>query len=1053
MAHPHPMVRWWLFFVLAPLLAGMFWLGERRVAIETDITSSIPGRDPVLADARFILQHHPALDRIAIDISLAGDGEPDPERLVDAAEQCAARLRASGLFDEVGTGRAGNALAGLLDTVTGQLPVLFTAEELAAQVQPLLEPAVLRGALEQRRAELLQLDGVGQAEAMARDPLGLRLLVLGRLQHLLAGGGSAARIYRNHLLSPDGRHLLLLANPKGSGSDTAFARELADLFENIARELAAPPAAGGRGAAAAGPQIELAVAGGFRAALDNEQIIRHDTEWLLLLATIGIALLFLACFPRPLLGLLAMLPALAGVAAGLLVYSLLFDRISALALGFGGALVSITVDQGAAYLLFLDRTRATTGREAAREIRWPGLFSTLTNASAFLALHFSGYPLLEQLGVFAALALVFSFAFVHLVFPLIFPRLPPARRTARLPLERLLSRVAVGRGWTGPVAVGGLGLLLLGWAIHPRFSADLNAMNTVRPATLAAEEQVKRIWGDVLGRVYLLQHAATLPELLRGNDGLARFLDGQRRAGNLATAFTPSMLLPGSARAEENQAAWRSFWTPVRSQALAAALAREGAALGFADDAFSPFLAATAGTDEAPLQLAALPTELHGMLGIARARTGTGWVWLGPVVPGPGYRAADFAAQAEAQGYRVFDPRLFAERLAGHLSSAFLRMLLIIGAAVVVLLALLFFDLRLVLLALAPLVFALVATLGTLALLGHPIDIPGLMLAIIVLGLGIDASLFFLRSYQTLQGESHESHGPMRLAIFLTAASMLVGMATLALADHAVLRSCGITGTVATLYLILGAFALLPPFLRRIYPPAGEGRPWESLPVADARAAAVRRYRFLDPYVRFFAWFKLRLDPMFQPRPAPRLAELVGPARTLLDVGCGWGVPGTWLLARLPGAKLVACEPDEERARVARRVFGERGSVTQAGAPALPELDRPVDAALLLDVVHHLPDEALAATLAGLHRRLAPGGRLVLRATVPSAKRLPWERWLEKLRSRLRPGRPGELHFRPVPALAGMLAAAGFAVERIEPTAPGREETWFVGKPCGVQQR
>ena len=60
-------------------------------------------------------------------------------------------------------------------------------------------------------------------------------------------------------------------------------------------------------------------------------------------------------------------------------------------------------------------------------------------------------------------------------------------------------------------------------------------------------------------------------------------------------------------------------------------------------------------------------------------------------------------------------------------------MLLIIGTAVIVLLGLLLMNWKRVALALLPLVFSRVSTLGTLKLIGHPIDIPGLLLAVVAI--------------------------------------------------------------------------------------------------------------------------------------------------------------------------------------------------------------------------------------------------------------------------------------------------------------------------------
>ena len=63
-------------------------------------------------------------------------------------------------------------------------------------------------------------------------------------------------------------------------------------------------------------------------------------------------------------------------------------------LGFGASLVSITVDQGIAYLLYPDRPREVTGREAGHEIWSAGLFAIGHHTGGVPRPDLSGYPLL-----------------------------------------------------------------------------------------------------------------------------------------------------------------------------------------------------------------------------------------------------------------------------------------------------------------------------------------------------------------------------------------------------------------------------------------------------------------------------------------------------------------------------------------------------------------------------------------------------------------------------------------------------------------------------------
>ena len=94
-------------------------------------------------------------------------------------------------------------------------------------------------------------------------------------------------------------------------------------------------------------------------------------------------------------------------------FSLFHKSISIMVIGFGGAIISLTVDQGIAYLLFLDRPYATSGKMASEEVWAMGLLAVLTTLGAYGALCFSGFPVFEQLGQFTMWGLgMVSFLFM-----------------------------------------------------------------------------------------------------------------------------------------------------------------------------------------------------------------------------------------------------------------------------------------------------------------------------------------------------------------------------------------------------------------------------------------------------------------------------------------------------------------------------------------------------------------------------------------------------------------------------------------------------------------
>ncbi len=788
----------------------LFLVGWQRLRIDTDIAATLPLDDPILSDAGTIVKHHPLQDLVVIDLQIRRKDplseRANPEPLAEAATFVEERLIESGLFRQVGTRRYQELIPLLLADVTGRLPVLFTEEDLHIQLAPLLAPDRLRQHLEQNIRQLLALEGVGQAGFIAADPLGLRNLVLARLAHLSPARGS---LYRGHLLSPDRRHMLLLARPAAPGTDTTQARRMAALFKNLEDELT-------RQSVAQDLQFALTPVGAWRAALDNENIVRQDVQRLILFATLGIVILLVLAFPRPVVGLLALVPAAAGMLAAFFLFSLLHPSISILTIGFGGAIISITVDHGIVYLLFLDRPDGGTGRQAAREVWSVGLLAALTTVGAFASLQFSGFSVLAQIGEFAAFGIAASFLFVHLVFPLLIPQLPPARSKKTVILHRLLPALFFWGGKYKAWAALGLGLLMAAFA-RPGFNADFRAMNTMLPQTVAAENRLADVWGDIRSRVFVMTEAGSLEQLQQRLDKLTDLLQQQVSTGALDSVFTPSMLFPGKSRAKQNLAAWKAFWNQERKGTLRSALAEVSQQWGFTPEAFRPFLRLV---DQAEVEPVKLPEPYFDLLGIQGPSAGgpATWFQFATLLPGPNYSAAALVEKAAGlSGTRVFDPAHFSVKLGEYLADTFLRMAAIVGISVILLVCLFFFDWQLAGTALLPVAFALSCTLGTLRLIGHPLDIPGLMLSIVVMGMGIDYTLYLVRGYQRYRKATDPSMILIQTAVFLAAASTLIGFGTLNFARHHLLRSAGLTCVLGVGYAFLGAFLILPPLLERIF--------------------------------------------------------------------------------------------------------------------------------------------------------------------------------------------------------------------------------------------
>lgn len=128
-------------------------------------------------------------------------------------------------------------------------------------------------------------------------------------------------------------------------------------------------------------------------------------------------------------------------------------------------------------------------------------------------------------------------------------------------------------------------------------------------------------------------------------------------------------------------------------------------------------------------------------------------------------------------------------------------------------------------------------------------------------------------------------------------------------------------------------------------------------------------------------WDRLRRDLFGSASALHALPALIDRSWTVGDLGCGTGETSAALAPFV--AQTIAVDRSGEMLQTARRrLRGMPGvDVRRGELAALPIGDGELDAAIMLLVLHHVPDPA--AVLAEASRTLKPGGRLVLCDMLP----------------------------------------------------------------------
>lgn len=605
---------------------------------------------------------------------------------------------------------------------------------------------------------------------LKNDPL---MLVRGS-QLALQQTASQMRLQNGWLVARDkqGRYWYLLHGElNGSSFDMQQGRAAVERLHGLAQNLKQHF-----------PQAEVMSRGTLFYSDYASQQAKHDVSTLGLATVIGVLLLVLLVFRsvRPLL--LCIISVGIGALAGVAITLLCFGELHLMTLVMSMSIVGVSAD----YTLYYLTERMVHGEQnspiaSLRKVLPALLLALATTAIAYLIMILAPFPGIRQLAVFAASGLIASCLTVVCWYPFAVRGLP----VRPVPFKRLLNGWL--NAWQNNKAVRfGLPLALLVVSLAGIASLKINddiASFQALPQDLVREEQaITALTGQGMDQKWFVVYGDTAEQTLQRLEKLAPVLAAAR--GN--KAIDSYRLIPLAS---------------LKQQQADLQLLRDAA------PTLQKRLAESGVPVNAPnLQQMAVTPDLW-----QKSVISSGWrlLWLslpdgksGALVPVSGVHDSAALANIAATlpGVSWVDRKVMFNALFSHFRSL-LAGLLALAVGAIALSFVLRLGVKRGLLSVVPSLLSLGGGLAALAFSGHPLNLFSLLALVLVLGIGINYTLFFSNP----RGTPLTSLLAITVALLTTlfTLGMLVFSQTQAIASFGIVLSCGIFCAFLTAPLVL----------------------------------------------------------------------------------------------------------------------------------------------------------------------------------------------------------------------------------------------------------
>lgn len=484
-----------------------------------------------------------------------------------------------------------------------------------------------------------------------------------------------------------------------------------------------------------------------------------------------------------------------GIACGLAISLLLFEKLHLLTLVFGASLIGVSIDYS--FHFFSDRViskKDWSPKQCLKRIM-PGItLGLITSICGYLGLLVTPFPGLQQMAVFSSVGLLAAYATVVCWFPF-FVKAPSKVHQPWLmkPALIYLNYWKEFKWNKSKFYLVIFTLVVLSWGInHLKPNDDIRLLQNARPGIIAQDSAIQALTQQARATQFFLVEGESVQQLLENEEAFTMQLELLKQNKQISGYQSISSTLPSIKKQQNN-------YELIKKQLFESGqIINYMSNLGFSN---SDIVTINKEFTESQNNFLKLSDWQQTSLG-----KGLSHLWLGETPRG----VATIILLSDVQNIAVLNQleNQFSQvsliNIAGDVSNIFKRYRILVSYLVFASYSLIFLLLlwrygyqRAWVIMLPPVIAALVS-LAWFGLSGQLFNLFNVLALIIVLAIGIDYSLFFE------EGENHQE--ATMLAILLSALTTLLSFGLLALSTTPAISAFGQTMLVG----ITTAFLLSP---------------------------------------------------------------------------------------------------------------------------------------------------------------------------------------------------------------------------------------------------